>query len=405
MIGRRLFPILLAVGLGAPALAQESGSEVSPDEERQAQVERLRAEIANEVQLEAYDLLDELVFSWMKAPPFAQPTPVVLADVIVPIGFGSGLEALIENHLAQLLINNPECNVRLAHCPSCHALIVHSDAQGTVISRGVDSPKALAKVRGLAAAEHAMFLDFEAEGATLVLRTRITSLTDELPIVHARTLSTATLVAPMLRSPTQLKSAEDARKDYMQLLEGRGPIMIPVRLSLTAFAPGDNATLSVPVPVPWLQVGAEMSIGSARAWTGSLAVGGTFIPTVYTGGMVQGRVYRLLSGSSFSLTRPNVYVFLGGTLAGLQGPAAAILAPTDDPPIIDFLGTLVTYPSVQAGIELRVSNRIIVGVFADSMPTLQTAQNVGNWLDQLGLGMDYGVVQINSIGVEAAFAF
>lgn len=394
----------LVVGAGASS-AQERGIESDPDEERQAQIERLRAEIANEIQLKAYDLVDEMAFTWLETPPFSQSTAVVLADVIAPLGYGSGLEALIENHLAQVLVSNPDTNVRLAHCPSCNAIVVHSDQQGTVIGRGVDQPGALKKIRGDAGAEYALFLDFEAEGTALVMRARITQLDDDLSIVYAKTLSTATSAAPMLRSPTQIKSAEKARAEYLELLQERGPIRIPVRLTLSAFAPGDDATLAVPIPIPWVQVGGEMAIGSARAWTGQLAIGATMIPTVYTGARVSGRIYRLLSGTTFSLTRPNVYVYLGGALAALQGPAAAILTPTTDPPIIDFLGTVATYPSLESGIELRVSNRIVVGAYIESMPTLQQADNVGNWLTQLGTGIEWGIVQVNSFGVEAAFSF
>ena len=41
----------------------------SPIEEAQlAEVDRVRGEIANQVQLTAYDLVDELVFGWINEP-------------------------------------------------------------------------------------------------------------------------------------------------------------------------------------------------------------------------------------------------------------------------------------------------------------------------------------------------
>ena len=115
-------------------------------------------------------------------------------------------------------MKNPGANVQLSHCPSCHALVVRSDAKGTIMSRGVDQPEALQRLRGAVGATHALFLDFEAEGTALVLRARITKLTDTLPIVYARTLTTRTTSAALLRSPTRLVSAEEAREDYAHLV-------------------------------------------------------------------------------------------------------------------------------------------------------------------------------------------
>ena len=63
---------------------------------QKAQVEALRAEVAGQIQLRAFDLLDELVYGWNQKPVFDKDTAVVLADVTVPVGFGSGLQSLIE---------------------------------------------------------------------------------------------------------------------------------------------------------------------------------------------------------------------------------------------------------------------------------------------------------------------
>jgi hypothetical protein len=222
--------------IASKSQAQERTQDATPDALKRDQAERLRAELTNKIYFQANDLVDELVFSWMQAPPFANPTPVVLADVVAPLSFGSGLEALIENHLAQVLQRNPNTNVQLAHCPACHAMVVHSDATGTVIGRGVDQPKALEKLRGESGAEYALFLDFEAEGAALVLRARITRLESTLPIVYARTVSSATSSAALLRSPHRLVSADEARAEYVSILNERGPFTIPVRFALTGFA-------------------------------------------------------------------------------------------------------------------------------------------------------------------------
>ena len=49
----------------------------SPEEQAQlAELDRLRASIADEIQLSAYDLVDEMVVGWREEPVFDKPTAV-----------------------------------------------------------------------------------------------------------------------------------------------------------------------------------------------------------------------------------------------------------------------------------------------------------------------------------------
>src|SRR4051812_1767202 len=84
-----------------------SAEDASLTEMQKAALERLRAADADQIQLRAYELLDELVYGWTETPVFAVDTPVVLAEVNVPVGFGTGLQALIENHFASLVTKSP----------------------------------------------------------------------------------------------------------------------------------------------------------------------------------------------------------------------------------------------------------------------------------------------------------
>ncbi len=381
-----------------------AAAELSNEELQRTQVETLRRQMANELHLQAFDLIDELVYGWTQAPPFAADTAVVVADVTVPYGFGSGLEALLENHLADLVIQHGETRVRLAHCPACQAITVHSDAQGTIVSRGVDQPGALRQAGASSGAEHALFLDFEAEGAALVLRARITSLDDDLTIVRARTLSTSTSSAALLRSGDRLISAEDARHEYLDALQQRGPVVIPVRVSLIQFAPPAEGSAGIAtLPILWLQTGAEMGINHARDWTGSITIGGTFVPQLYNGLMLEARVNRLLTGAATSLTQPNLYGFVGASLTTINGPVALLLR-DDVPTIADVVGAATgvvsqstTYPAITAGVDLRIGNRLGASFFAQTTPTLAGAPSIGRYLD-VGL-------QIHSIGGEVTLCF
>lgn len=394
--------LLGVVLLTLPRSAQAVESSIA--EAQRAQMETLRAEVAAQIQLQAFDLLDELVYGWTQQPVFELATPVVLADVTVPVGFGSGLQALIENHFAGLVVNNPRSGVVLAHCPQCTSVIVHSGAKGTVISRGVDDPEALAKAGGLSGSRHAVFLDFEAEGAALVLRTRITSLEPALPIVYAKTLSTSTSSPALLRSGEHLKSAAEARKEYVDALEGRGVFLVPTRIGVRSYAPPPNQEggISAP-PFFWLQLGAEVGLTQARAWTAGVALGATWMPELHTGWLAQARFSRLLSGSAVSLTRPDLYGFLGASVITIHGSGSQMFQ-QEVPDLATLLNrdqgrdAFSTFAAVQIGLELRVKNRIGLTVFLENLPGLVNAEGIGNYLD-------FGVMSFQTIGTEVTFCF
>ena len=372
-------------------------------EAQKAQVEKVRAEIAGDIQFKVYELLDELVFQWTQAPPFGEVTSVVLADVSVPVGMGSGLKALAENHFTGLVVKNPSTSVQLTHCPKCTAIVVHSGARGTVVARGFDQPEVLEGAAAQSGAKHALFLDFEIEGANMVLRARMTSLEASLPIVWAKTLSTNTSAAALLRSSDALKSADDARKEYLDVLRGRDFLLVPIRLGVRSYAPNSDGGAGISVtPFIWLQAGVETAFTQSRAWTGSLMGGVSWFPELHTAFMAQGRVARLLSGSTVSLTRPDVYLFFGGAIIHVSGLSALSFS-NDTPTLQNALANLANIPAsttfgaFHTGLELRVKNRIGVSVFLETAPALNDVQNVGSFFN---FGLNF-----QTLGVEASFCF
>ncbi len=372
------------------------------DEVEQAQVaelRRLRASVADEVQLAVYDLLDELVFGWTQAPPFPEPTAVVLADLTVPVGLGTGLAGLAENHLAALLLANPTARVTLSHCPACTAVMVHSGPKGTVVSRGLDNPEALARIGG-AEGRHALFVDFSAEGAWLVLRARITRLSPELPIVWSHTLASGVGTPSMLREPRLLKSAAAARQEYLDALNGRYSFVIPLRFVVRSYAADDTGI--APVPVVWLQTGFELAMSQARAWTASVLFGYAWLPDAYDGLMVQARVSRLLGGTSRSLTGPDLYLFLGAALMTLDGPTVGPFATYDMDQLLrqaqEQTSVRATFGTVHLGLELRVGNRIGASVFLENHPTYDSEGTLGVFLDN-------DIIDIHGVGTEVTFCF
>ena len=394
---KALFGIVMMLALSASAQERTDG------DLQRGQVEALRRQMANELHLQAFDLLDELVYSWTRGSPFPVDTAVIVADVTVPLGFGSGLETLIENHLTDLLLKHPETRVRLAHCPTCSALTVHSDKNGTVVARGIDSPEFLKQAGKATGAAQALFLDFEAEGSALVLRARLTTLDEQLTITFARTLSSSTTSAALLRSGDHLVSADDARQEYLDALRQRGPTNVPVRLQLIQFHEPNEGGIGM-VPLVWLQTGVELNFSEARDWSGSIVVGGTWVPQLYSGLMVEARINRLLTGTAASLTHPNLYVFLGGSMSVISGPASLLMR-DDIPTVADLIASatgatveIVGYPAATVGLDLRIGNRIGAAIFTQATPSLSGSPNIGSYFD-------LGITKIQTIGGEVTLWF
>ncbi len=398
------------------------------DDARTAELERVRTQLAGQVQLSAYDLLDELVLGWKQEPVFATPTPVVLAGLTVPVGLGTGLQALLENHLSALLTQNPDTHVQLVHCPSCTAVVVHSGPEGTVIARGIDSPSLLEEL-GEGGQKHALFVDVEAEGTWLVLRARLTELNPDLPITWSRTISLSADTPAMLRQPQELKSASEAQIQYLAALQSRGPIAIPVRLSIKTFAAPDDdpivgndfdtydtytdtdtdtggttsSTGIAPPPYYWVQAGVELGVNDARAWVGSFVLGYTVIPQAWQGLMGEVRMARLLTGNYRSLTRPDLYLFGGASVVTVWGPATGSFT-TDALDTEDIISSLegddprATFGTFQSGLDLRIGNRMGIATYLEFLPSFRNSNNFGAYAVILGMN-------IQSFGMEVSLWF
>jgi hypothetical protein len=390
----------------AALLGAATASAAGPVEEAQlAELDRVRAEVADQVHLAAYDLIDELVYGWSSEPIFQSPTPVVLASVTVPVGLGTGMQALLENHIASVLGHNPTSNVRLVHCPTCTAVVVHSGPEGTVVSRGIDNPAVLAELGGVTG-QHALFVDVEAEGAWLVLRARLTRLTPDLPIVWSHTLATSASTPALLRQPESLKSAAEARQEFVDALRGRGPVIVPLRFAVRSYRrpdPSDARIAVGPPPFLWLQSGIELAPTSGRAWTSSLLLGYSFVPQAYQGVMAQARVSRLVTGRVRSLTRPDLYLFVGGAAISVWGPATVAFQeePVSADAVLAFAegeGPRTSFGALQLGVDLRLGNRIGLSSFLETMPDLANSRNMGSYVR-------IGTLGFQSLGTEVTFWF
>jgi hypothetical protein len=206
----------------------------------------------------------------------------------------------------------------------------------------------------------------------------------------------------MLRSEKQLKSAAEARQEYLDLLQGKSTYLIPIRIGLRTFATPASTQAVMAPPFFWLQGGVEAALTQARAWTGNLMLGVTWLPDLHVGVIAQARLARLISGNTTSLTHPDVYAFVGGAVIYVNGRTAAMFQ--NQVPDLDALIDLTNMKANEAflgtfhlGFELRVKNRIGVAVFMEALPGLTDSSSVGTYWD---LG-----IRFSSLGVEVSFCF
>jgi len=393
-----LLGLAILLGLAAPARA-----ETPVERSRDAALEQARARMADQIQLSAYDLVDELVYGWTQEPVFDKPTRVVLAQVGVPVGLGTGLQALVENHLSHALIAHPRTRMRPVHCPACTQVVVHSGPRATVVARGIDSPEAF-EALGIDGGMHALFVDLEAEGSSLVLRARLTRLSPDLPIVWSRTLTTSSATPALLRDPDALVSAEEAREQYLDALRDRGPVHVVARLGIRTYARPDQGTGGLPPPpFPWLQIGIEAAATPARDWMVDVVFGGSFIPQAYQGLLAETRILRLVTGRSRSHVRPDLYAFFGAAVMTVWGPATGAFQVqpfTTDDLIRSQQGEAPRslWGSFEVGLDLRLGNRLGVAAYLETLPALRRSQNLGEHVRVLGIGFQ-------SLGTEVVVCF
>jgi len=396
----RLLLLLVLVALPSMAWAEDA-----VDAQLREELDRARTRVASQVQLTAYDLIDELVYGLTQDPIFGRPTPVVLAGVSVPVGLGTGMQALLENHLSDALVRNPDTHLQLVHCPACTAVVVHSGPEGTVLTRGIDDPELLDRL-GDSTGQHALFIDVEAEGAWLVLRARLTRLTPDLPIVWSHTLAASASTPALLRDSAELKSAEDARNEYLDMLHDRGHVAIPLRFSVRNYAGVDTfggvGGIGAP-PFLFIQSGAEITPDPRQAWLSSFILGYAVVPQAYQGLMGQARFSRLLTGKQRSLIHPDLYGFVGGAVMTVWGPSAASFRErtlTADEIVADAAGDdpRATFSTIQFGLDLRLGYRVGLSSFLETIPSLRDSENIGNYMWLFGL-------EWQTFGTEVTFWF
>ena len=177
-----------------------------------------------------------------------------------------------------------------------------------------------------------------------------------------------------------------------------------MRLGIRNFAQPDEDAENPgtqPPPFLWLQTGLEMALTDSRAWISSFVVGYSIIPQAYQGLMGQVRMSRLITGNYRSLTRPDLYLFGGGALMTVWGPATGSFV-TDALDTDDIIGQLegdvprAIFGTFHGGLDVRIGNRMGVNVYLEWLPSFRNSSNFGQYVTFAGIGFQ-------SFGSEVTF--
>jgi hypothetical protein len=327
--------------------------------------------IRQDIRLMGADLVDELIYAWLKAPPLGGGRGLVLTEVNAPIGLDERFTVMVENRLYELLAQNPGLRLALHHCSACTGWVAKSNPTQTRISRGIDQPNVLAELASVSPDLLALSLSYEAEGRDLVLRARIYELLGHQKILWAQTFSTSMSSRRLLRDAHQLISLEEAREEQRRILAGRDPIDLMTRIFIRNF--NVSAGPINQAPLPFIEQSLETIFPPDRTSRAGLNVGFCSLRSSIEAWSFGGHYMRLLFNRSPSLISPDLYFVFGFNYIRMRGPAAAVFgAKQVDPSILSNLdsepkATLVTY---RYGFETHVKYRLGFTAFLENIPIL-----------------------------------
>jgi len=377
-----------------PALGQEMDPEILD------QMDHLREQLGARLEIQAAELLDQFVFELASEPPFSSPTPVVIAMISTPIGTNHAFGVFIENHLYDVLLKNPKANLVPIHCSICMSTIVKSTPKGTVLYPAGSQLMMSEDLKTQSNVKAALYLDLEAQGTELVLRTRFTTLDGSQKIIRAKSFSTLSTPGAMLQNPGALKSTTEVRQEYIGILKDRPYFHFPFKFIYRDYKATNTGIVP---PFIWFELGVDGFVSLKQDWLMGFAIGLSSLDKAHTGFSVGGRLGRLLTGSARSFTRPDLYFISGITLMEIKGTDAQAFLP-ERPSERDRLLELsnstprVSFSAYKFGLELRMQNRYGLTAFIESSPTLknQKARAVGKHFSTLGfdfqtLGVEVGV--------------
>lgn len=331
--------------------------------------------IYSDLRLLASELIDDMVYSWLKEPPVAANMSIVLADISAPVGVDARFNDLIENRLYELFSKNPDLSLKLVHCSACQQWVTITNPHRTILQRGVDQPEALKGFLLLSPNALALSLQFEAREREIILLAHIFELTGSQKIVWAKRFSTHMGLRQTLREANPLLSLNEARQIQNQILEGREPMKLVSRFHVHNFQ--SQSKLGAIPPLLFAEQSVEGEVLPWRKQRLGLSVGMTSIKDSLSGWSLGGHYSQLMFRETPSLIYPDLYWFFGLNYMRLTGLGAAVFGEDQ----IDLAKLLkenedpkTSHTIYQIGFEVFIKHRFGMNVYVEYFPALKNSK-------------------------------
>ena len=359
-------------------------------------MERSRLTAANQIQLYAIDLIDELIYEWRKNPPSYGGENLSLVSLDVPMGLNSKMRGIVENHFYSLIANYSDIGIRMSHCRSCTQLTAYNNGFQTTYGQGYDVLPT--QKLGLPEKSKLLFLDFSVEDHYMVLRAKIVNNSAKREILYAKTIVKSSSEAPFLRDDKNIISKQEARDKYIKMLKKDFVYSFPLSIDVYSFEAASDAAVGI-IPLVWWDISVEGGASYDRRWLFSSGVAAAYIPDNYSGFRVSGRLLYRLDSGYYSMARPRLYIFSDLAFSRITGSGVTALVDdsllTPDNIIANAeddttnLETLMI--GLKLGLQIRINRLYRFSAYIQSLPTEEGNANLSSSV-------------IKSYGAEVGFA-
>ena len=250
-------------------------------------MERSRLTAANQIQLYAVDMIDDLIYEWITNPPFNEATNLSLVSLDVPMGLNPRMKGILENHFYSLMAEHGETGIAISHCRSCTQLTAYNSGSQTIYGQGYD----VLPRNKLTLPQNAklLFLDFSVDDHYMILRVKVVDDTPRKQVLYAKTIVKSSSEAPLLREDKNIVSKKQAREQYLKMLKKDYVYAVPLTLDVYSFEAADDAQVGI-IPMVWWDISVEGGASMDRTWLFSAGAAFAYLPDSYAAFRMSGRL-------------------------------------------------------------------------------------------------------------------
>ena len=337
-------------------------------------MERSRLTAANQIQLYAVDMIDDLIYEWITNPPFNEATNLSLVSLDVPMGLNPRMKGILENHFYSLMAEHGETGIAISHCRSCTQLTAYNSGSQTIYGQGYD----VLPRNKLTLPQNAklLFLDFSVDDHYMILRVKVVDDTPRKQVLYAKTIVKSSSEAPLLREDKNIVSKKQAREQYLKMLKKDYVYAVPLTLDVYSFEAADDAQVGI-IPMVWWDISVEGGASMDRTWLFSAGAAFAYLPDSYAAFRMSGRLLYRLDSGYYSMARPRTYLFSDLAFSRLTGPGVAVVA--DDSKLTPVniianeenkendLETILV--GIKFGVQLRINRLYRFSAYIQTLPS------------------------------------